>query len=94
MSAHFAVTLAQTLRRAYFKHIFTFRPYILSRPPGFGFTTCAKVVTKLEGKCHRNVCQKKPLVLPQLLIRLLKCCWCALLCVRGGDGVCLLNKAA
>lgn len=59
MCLHFAVTLVQTLRTAYFKHIFTFRPYIHSRPPGFGFTTCAKVVTKLEGKVSSQHVSKK-----------------------------------
>lgn len=56
---YFAVILAQTLRTEYFKHIFTFRPYIHSTPPGFGFTTCAKVATKLEGKVpSQRVSQK------------------------------------
>lgn len=87
---HFAVTLAQILRTAYFKHSVTFRPYmhpLVSQP-------VLKLGPGWRGKCHRNVRQKKSLVLPQLLIRLLKCCWCAQLCIKHGDQVCLLNEAA
>lgn len=56
---YFAIILAQTLRTAYFKHIFTFRPDIHSRPPGFGFTTYAKVATKPEGKVPLQRVSKK-----------------------------------